>query len=182
MKHWSKLEDEKYSLLYKNNYPVGQPMRCVKKYNLPKDLNCIDLGCGKASLSTYFSNYTGVDVSGYIIEKNKRTRSGQYHHASLDDLYFITDSFDLAICSDVLEHIPTIEVENVLKSISSLNCKDYYFVISTRKSVLLDSKKNNLHLSVFNHDWWKSKINHFFNIKDEEILPTLYTVQCQKKQ
>ena len=181
MKKWSKIEDDKYSWLYKNNYPIGQPMRVVKKFNLDKNLSCIDLGCGRASLSTHFTNYTGVDVSEYIIEFNKLNRSGKYIHASLDDLSPIDDFYDVAICSDVMEHLPPDQIKNVLKSISSLSVKDFYFVISTRKSFILDKEKKNLHLSVFSASVWRNMFLEFFKITNEDISPTQYTLKCQTK-
>lgn len=181
MKKWAISEDKKYSWLYERSYPPGNPMGCVKKYSLPNTLSCIDLGCGRASLSTYFNNYTGVDVSEYIISKNKKTRSGKYHHSSLDELDFIQDYFDIAICSDVMEHIPPEELDSVLSSISNLKVETYFFVISTRKSVLLDEDNNNLHLSVFSSDFWRKKLNIFFTINHEEVKTTLYTVKCLKK-
>lgn len=181
MKTWYEIEDTKYSWLYKNNYPIGQPMRVVKMFNLSKNLSCIDLGCGRATLSTYFTEYTGVDVSQYIISLNKSNRNGNYIHASLDRLGFIKDNYDVAICSDVMEHIPPEEVDNVIRSISSLSVVDYYFVISTRKSVILDKDKKNLHLSVFSAAIWRSKLLQYFEISSEEILASLYTVKCKKK-
>jgi len=184
MKSWSQEEDEKYSWLYENGYPIGNPMRIVNRYKLLNNQICIDLGCGRASLSKHFEFYTGVDISKYIIEHNKKTRSGHYIHSSLDELYKIKlnyNNFDIAICSDVMEHIPEPEVVNVLSSISKLNVRDFYFAISTRKSVLLDKNKNNLHLSVFTSNTWNSLISKFFSIQDEEIAPSLYTVKCNKR-
>ena len=184
MKDWIQEEDAKYSWLYENGYPIGNPMRIVNKYGLLKEQSCIDLGCGRASLSRYFISYTGVDVSKYIIDHNKKTRSGDYFHVSLDklrDIRFNQSYFDVAICSDVMEHIPEPEVCNVLSSISNLDAKDFYFAISTRKSVLLDKNKQNLHLSVFSSDKWASLISEFFSICDEEKLPALYTIRCAKR-
>jgi 2-polyprenyl-3-methyl-5-hydroxy-6-metoxy-1,4-benzoquinol methylase len=181
MKTWSKIEDEKYSWLYKNNYPIGQPMKVVKMFNLDKNLSCIDLGCGRASLSTYFINYTGVDVSEYIINVNKSNRKGNYIHTSLDSLDFIKTSYDIAICSDVMEHIPPNELKNVLKSISCLSVKNYYFVISTRKSIILDNENKNLHLSVFSSSIWKDMFLEYFKISYEETLQSLYILECQTK-
>ena len=184
MKNWAQEEDSKYSWLYENGYPIGNPMRIVNKYNLLNNKICIDLGCGRASLSKHFQSYTGVDVSKYVIEHNKKTRSGHYVHASLDELHkirFNYNYFDVAICSDVMEHIPETEVDNVLSSISKLNVKEFYFAISTRKSVLLDKDDNNLHLSVFSSDKWNSLISKYFLIQDEEIIPSLYTTKCSKR-
>ena len=181
MKDWIQEEDDKYSWLYENGYPIGNPMRIVNKYGLLKEQSCIDLGCGRASLSKYFISYTGVDVSKYIIEHNKKARSGDYFHGSLDKLSHIRfnrSNFDIAICSDVMEHIPETEVSNVLRAISNLDAKAFYFAISTRKSVLLDKENKNLHLSVFSSDKWASLISEFLSIDHEEKSPTLYTIKC----
>lgn len=179
--NWKQLEKNKYNWLYQEGYGVGQPLRCVKKYNLSPNLSCIDLGCGRASLSSYFKSYTGVDISDYIIEKNKKNKEGSYYCTSLDNLECIQNSYDIAICSDVMEHIPSDQLYSVLSSIAKLNVQVFYFVISTRKSVILDQYKNNLHLSIFPANIWRDKINMFFTIDNEEILPTLYTIKCFKK-
>jgi len=179
---WKDVEDEKYSFLYRNGYPVGRPMRSIKMFNIPKNLSCIDLGCGRGTLSSYFDNYTGVDISSYIIEHNKKNRKGNYIHASLDDLSIITDHYDIAICSDVMEHIPENHVESVLKSISKLSVDSYYFTISTRKSVILDRDKNNLHLTVWNSEDWRKIISKYFSISNEECLTSLYTIKCTQKK
>jgi len=183
MKDWAQEEDDKYSWLYENGYPIGNPMRIVNKYGLLKEQSCIDLGCGRACLSTYFVSYVGIDVSKYIIDHNKKTRSGDYFHASLDRLSDISlgrSYFDVAICSDVMEHIPEVEVCNVLSSISSLDVKNFYFAISTRKSGYLDKNKQNLHLSVFSSEKWKSLLSKFFSIENEDKIPDLYTVKCAR--
>ncbi len=178
MKKWAKEEDEKYSLLYKNNYPIGAPMRLIKLFNIDKNKKCIDLGCGRASLSKYFSKYTGIDVSAFIVKQNQSTRTGLFLHQSLDNLYEITEAYDVAICSDVMEHIPEDEIHNVLKSISSLNVQNYYFAISTRKSVFLDMNGNNLHLSVLTASEWINHLSNYFKVIEKEIKPTLLSVTC----
>jgi len=178
MKTWAKAEDTKYSDLYKNGYPIGAPMRLVNLFDVNQNSKCIDLGCGRASLSKYFSNYTGIDVSEYIISNNLNNRQGLFYHKSLDDLYDLTDNYDVAICSDVMEHIPENEIDNTLKSISSLKVQHYYFAISTRKSVLLDSNGNNLHLSVLPADQWRHYLSKYFKILEEEIKPSLFSVKC----
>ena len=180
MQNWIEEEDIKYSYLYKNNYPAGQSMKCIHLFNLSKDLSCIDLGCGRATLSNYFNSYTGVDISKYIIDINKSTKRGNYFHLSLHELSAIKDYYDIAICSDVMEHIPESQITSVLNSISQLNVKNFYFAISTRKSIYLDHNKKNLHLSIFDASKWKIILMNFFDVLQEEVLATLYTVHCCK--
>lgn len=181
MKKWAEEEDKKYSFLYKNNYPVGSPMRLINLFNIDKNKKCIDLGCGRASLSKYFSQYTGIDVSEYIIKNNLNNRQGLFYHKSLDELYDLTENYDVAICSDVMEHIPENEIDNTLKSISSLQVQHYYFAISTRKSVLLDANGNNLHLSILTASKWIDYLSNYFQIINKEVKPTLFSVKCITK-
>lgn len=167
---WYLEEDLKYSELYKDGYPIGNPMGLIKTFSIPADNKCIDLGCGRASLSNYFKNYTGVDVSKYIIDKNKTTRKGKFYHKSLDKLEELTsEQFDVAVCADVMEHIPEDKVDDVLMSISSLNVSRFYFGISCRKSVFLDKRGNNLHLTVNTPDEWIVKLSKYFNIENSNI-------------
>lgn len=181
MKEWAKIEDKKYSILYENGYPIGAPMSLINHFNIKKDYKAIDLGCGSASLSNFFNNYTGVDVSSYVINRNKNKNKGDYIHISLDDVHSIIEDFDIGICADVMEHIPENEVDNVLASISKLKCNYLYFGISTRKSVFLDSEGNNLHLTVWSIDKWISVLKKYFIIEQYDEKPSLLYVKCSKK-
>jgi Glycosyltransferase family 29 (sialyltransferase)/Methyltransferase domain len=182
MQNWEQIEDQKYSFLYENDYPIGDPMRLVKKYQISKKSSCIDLGCGRASLSNYFDNYTGVDVSEFIIGQNKKNRKGVYFHKSLASLEDLTNHYNCAICSDVMEHIPPEHVDSVLASMSKLNADIFYFAISTRKSVFLDNNGENLHLTVLPAHDWRNKILANFIILNEETSGSLWICKAIKKQ
>ena len=157
---WYKDEDDKYSHLYEFlNYPIGSPTRVVNRYEYTADMKVCDLGCGKAMLSTYFESYVGVDVSEYIIERNKKVKSGVYHHASLHDLSVLKgEKFDVAICTDVMEHIPPDNVRECLAGIRTVDAAKFAFAISCRPSTWLDKDGNNLHLTVWEPAKWESEL------------------------
>lgn len=187
MSNWSDDEDKKYSWLYANknyaNYKdsIGLPSKLVKEYSIDKNSICIDLGCGRGTLSRYFTNYTGVDVSEYIIKENIKNNKGKYIHSSLDKLEQISDSYDVAICSDVLEHIPPDNINVVIKSISELKCKCFYFSISTRPSKILSKGGENLHLTVLDKEEWNAIMSKCFTILETSSpIHTVINFKCAK--
>lgn len=183
MEPWYREEDIKYSDLYSKGYPIGNPMGLIKKYNISRESKCIDLGCGRGSLSNYFENYTGVDVSEYIIAENKKKRKGNFYHLSLDCLDSLYSSeFDVAICADVMEHIPEDKIENVLESMSKLSVREFFFGISTRKSVFLDSEGDNLHLAVLRPQEWLNYFSKYFTEIESKTSGSLLEIKCKNKK
>lgn len=183
MMKWHEIEDKKYSELYADGYPIGDPMGLVKKFNYSSDKAVCDLGCGRASSSNFFKNYVGVDVSTYIINENKKNRTGEFYRASLHDLSVIYNKeFDLSICADVMEHIPPEEVNGVLSEISKLKSKKFAFSISTRPSVFLDKEGNNLHLTVWSNNKWIEELSSYFKVIRQIDKPTLLSVELESKQ
>ena len=59
------------------------------------------------------------------------------------------------MCCDVLEHIPTADVETVIQNImaSAENC---FFQISTTPDICGDLIGTRLHLTIRPHEWWAS--------------------------
>jgi len=109
-----------------------------------------DLGCGHAFNSRNSPNYYGVDISDFIINKNKTVfPNSNFICSSIDNLSVIYDiDFDYVICSDVLEHIPPVEVDNVLNEISKLKSRYFYLGISCRDSFWRDANGGEF---TFNH-------------------------------
>ena len=68
--------------------------------------------------------------------------------------------FDGIICTDVLEHIPEGELDEVLDEIVGyVNPGGFiYFKISTAESRKVDDDGRNLHVTVRLEEWWKKRI------------------------
>ena len=173
--------DRIYSRLYSGGYPIGNPRGLVEKFDLSKDLKVVDLGCGRASLSTYFESYVGIDVSSYIIERNRETREGVFHRSSLTDLSDVRDFFDLAICADVMEHLPPEDVPKSLAEIARLKSPLFAFAISTRPSVFLDHEGGNLHLTIWSAEKWVRALEEDFEIRKTIRAPSLLSVLARAK-
>lgn len=166
--NWIEKEDKKYSELYESGYPSGNP-EGMYNWSDPKvksSERTLDLGCGLATLKTKFTDYVGVDVSEFVIERNKKKYPDtEFYHSSLDNLGFLQEEkFVNAFCCDVMEHIPEEYVGKVLFSISELNVCRYFFGISTRPSGILDSQGGNLHLTVQDFDWWNAELKEYFDV------------------
>jgi len=163
---WYEEEDIRYSNLYENGYPPGDPYRLVDKIGCTKDKKVLDLGCGPAILARKFDDYTGVDISSYVIERNRiKYPDKTFYHRSLHNLGIIKDKhFDVIILADVLEHIPPNKIRSVLFEIQKLDFDKIAMSISTRKSVILDAKGKNLHLTVWSKDKWIEELDNFFKI------------------
>jgi 2-polyprenyl-3-methyl-5-hydroxy-6-metoxy-1,4-benzoquinol methylase len=177
--NWYEEEDLKYSKLYENGYPIGDPFGVVKLFDYKKDISVLDLGCGRATLANYFDGYIGVDVSEYIINLNKEKYPDKiFYHNSIHNLQFLRNNkFDVVICADVMEHLPPNKVSSVLFQIFNLNTNKVALSISTRKSVFLTEDGKNLHLTVWTIEKWLSEIEKLFVVENKVIKNNLLSVE-----
>ena len=75
----------------------------------PKESNLIDLGCGTGELLRQlelggYSNLTGLDLSSKMIEAARvKAATAKFHHASIEELPFEENVFDLAISNAAIQ-------------------------------------------------------------------------------
>lgn len=173
MNQFDKLEDEKYSTLYKQDYPSGQSKHVVNMFDrLDKDLTVIDIGCGRADLANSYYQYVGVDLSSYIIDENKKKFPKQkFFHSGLINLpnKIYSSYYDLCLCLDVLEHLPENSVERCLESLFAIPAGEFLLSISCRPSGILGPKGENLHLTVKDYNYWIIKVSDHAKIKSRKI-------------
>ncbi len=182
---WFDREDRKYSTLYRDrNYPIGPVMEVVKAFNYLRDEKTVDLGCGRGALSEYFVDYTGVDVSRWVVDDCRRRLARTFHHSSLHDLECLRgQEFDLAICSDVMEHIPPDKVDDVLAEIACVKAKRFAFSIATHEAKWKDEQGENLHLSVWSALAWTELMRKHFSFGETDVHATASSllVECRSK-
>lgn len=81
----------------------------------------LDVGCGEApwrgELRRIRKNleYTGVDASAYVVRRYGRTRNIVHGTLATLDKLPLARSYELVVCSDVLQYVPNDEVKRGLK-------------------------------------------------------------------
>jgi len=136
--------------------------------------NILDYGCGKAK---FYKNQIQIDKRKYNgladywdVEEIKLFDPGVEEYEGYPD-----KKYDGVICTDVLEHISTTDLENVVKDIFNFSNKFVFFVISTILDQKILSDGRNVHQTVQNEEWWKqffSKINCDFKIINSFVILT----------
>ncbi len=141
-------------------------IQAVMGDKVTSDYKLADYGCGTGRAARFFSklgfNVTGFDITLSGVEFEQR-----------DNLIFkqqclwepIDGVFDFGYCTDVLEHIPTNKVNDVIESIAMSIKIDgiVYFNISTVEDTLGKSIGEQLHLTVRGVKWWAERLSLYFN-------------------
>lgn len=129
--------------------------------------NILDVGCAsgwflsRVELRYPKSKCVGVDIYKKAIEYGKkRYKSLKLIHADAHNLPFTDSSFDLVICTEVLEHVAS--PEKVLKEIER--------VLSSRGIAIIEMDTGSFLFKVVWHWWtnmmrgvWKDSHIHMFN-------------------
>lgn len=120
----------------------------------------IDFGCGSGKSAKAFMDKglsaLGVDIAPNCLDKDVRIP------LCLAPLWNLPEiKGDFGFCTDVMEHIPTDKVDDVLSSIRRCvdNC---YFQISTVPDKFGQCIGETLHLTVKSPDWWEKKISRLW--------------------
>jgi len=94
----------------------------------------LDVGCGDLNIAQKImphfpkAKYLGLDVSEYIIEKNKKMNLGDRWEFKMIDTFDFDHPSDLVICSDVLFHIMDDNDYSSMLEALKRNWKKYLFI------------------------------------------------------
>jgi len=138
---------------------VGKVENFINKYT-PSSL--IDFGCGKGNLIKGIAEiYPNITVKGYD--------PGVPEFEELP-----SDTFDVLISTDALEHVEPEMLDQTLQIINKLFSKSAYLVIASypAKKTLPDGR--NAHLIIESLEWWEDKIKKYIDgtivqVKNKEI-------------
>jgi SAM-dependent methyltransferase len=81
----------------------------ISHLGLPADARILDAGCGSGRNMVElaaFGSVTGVELSPVSVEAARERAIGDVVMGSVGELPFADDSFDFAVCLDVIEHLP----------------------------------------------------------------------------
>ena len=124
------------------------------------------LGCGTCAALPRMhiltqGNAYGMEVSSAAIMTAKELGRGTecreppcLRMGSLLDIPWAADAFDIALSSDVLEHIHPADVTRSIAEITRVTKSVLLLSIATGPSV---RQRTELHLSRHNHTWWKTQ-------------------------
>lgn len=142
---------EQYKILHtKKRYGTSSerqltaPVRNLVSKKNPQSV--LDYGCGQSRL---YTQITGPD----IIDRYDPAIPGIDH--------IPRDHYDLVLCTDVLEHVPEEEVDNVLRELKSLG-DTVYLVISCDLAAEILPNGQNAHCTVKSQTWWGKKLREFW--------------------
>jgi SAM-dependent methyltransferase len=165
---WHERERLKYNLAYssgKYDPTVGKGAWRDLCEQIPFKRG-LDVGCGPGYGIKYARSkgheVFGVDISDKLASQWKRLGIGDYCFSyPADHLPFQDKTFDLTVCTEVMEHIPEDGVLDTLKEIRRTNCGQTYFTISNRAipegGVMIDNRIQP-HLTVKPDKWWRKKL------------------------
>lgn len=110
----------------------------------------LDYGCGKARLhkkNRLIDNVTLYDP--YYEPYSKKPN----------------DTFDMVICTDVMEHVPEEEVGKTLAELLNYTDKVLFLSICTKPAIKKFSDGTNVHLTVKPKEWWDAMLSTAKDIK-----------------
>lgn len=127
-------EQEYFDRWYRSSRAVVRPAAVQRKvrlavaateYLLDRELRTVlDIGCGEAPWRAYLRRmrpdveYTGVDPSEYAVRRFGRRRDILLGSLTTLDQIGLARSYDLIVCSDVLQYLTNAEVRKGLRMVA----------------------------------------------------------------
>ena len=162
--------------------------------SLVKENNCktlLDYGCGKA-IPYDKDRCKEVDLR-HPIQKLCNLKSFDLYDPAYEKYATLPNKkYDIVVCTDVLEHIAEQDIDYVLTEILSHSKKIVFLNISCQPALKHFKegkfKGKNVHISLFNPEWWGHKIGNIWNKFNNTKVYTVCNaeqgthVNCIKKE
>lgn len=165
------IEREKYIAIWERpEYRRISPgmMECERAFavmEMKKGKSLIDFGAGPARATLWFRQQ-GLKVTAVDFAPNARETDVKFVEACLWDMPETLKPADYGFCTDVMEHIPSEKVNDVLNGIAKRAKVGVYFRIATRPDKMGRLIGKPLHLTVQTGEWWRRKLEEFFPLVD----------------
>lgn len=176
-------EQEKYQTMWQfDTYREASPGERVVDFFIdlatPSGL-IVDFGCGTGRAALALHN-KGYDVLCMDFASNCRDQEAMcLPFLQWDLTQPIPSRANYGYCTDVMEHIPQDDVEDVVRNIMEA-AEHVFFQISTVDDVYGKLIGAPLHLSVFPHEKWTKIISKYGNIEwshDQDIASLFYVTR-----
>lgn len=126
----------------------------------------IDFGAGPCRATRWFRD-KGLDVLAIDFAPNAPETDVPFVEACLWDLPDSLPRADWGFCTDVMEHIPSEKVGDVLANIRMLTKRGAYFRIATRPDKMGPKLLGKpLHMTVHTGEWWRRKVEEYWQLVD----------------
>lgn len=171
-------EQKKYEQMwevesYRRNSPgLEYCDRAIELMKIQVGDSLVDIGCGSGKVSAVFLskgiNVAGIDIAYNCLDQNINIplKTGCLWS---EKFMSTVGLYDYGFCCDVMEHIPTNKVDNVLGLISKIVSKSTFFNISLTPDSCGKLIGEPLHLTVKPREWWKAKLEKNFIVKELTI-------------
>jgi SAM-dependent methyltransferase len=168
-------EKDKYEMMWEKCARYGKDWRdpglakSYKKWFLQHaapGASVMDFGCGNGT-SLEWLQRQGLQALGIDIAENSSSRPDVYYRDLRDrrNMRMIPKS-DYGLCTDLMEHIPTEDIDIVLKHIAQKVVKRVLFGIARLPDRDGDEFGVTLHLTLKDMEWWdRCVLDHFKSIE-----------------
>ena len=164
---------EEYKKLHKD--PTIFPGKSITKYahyvrSIIRDNKCktlLDYGCGKGGL------YEEKNKSklGKPLHKFLKIKNYTLYDPGLEKFSELpTGMYDMVICVDVMEHLPTQDLGWIIDRIMSFANKAVFLNIACYEALKKFPNGNNVHITVQEPEWWINLINKIWYDKHRERI------------
>ena len=117
----------------------------------------LDYGCGKASLARRAKRVCEVAFANY--------------DPAIEEYAGAPSPADLVVCTDVLEHVEPLCLNDVMAHLQELTQVAAYLQIATRPALRVLSDGRNAHLLIRDAYFWLDTLRRFFDITDMRVMP-----------
>jgi hypothetical protein len=175
-------EREKYQLMWQfDSYRDISPGEHIANLFIsmfePKG-KVIDFGCGTGRAGVKFKEH---GLKPFLIDFTDNCRDEEAQEIPFiqwDLTKPIPVDSEHGFCTDVMEHIPTTDVESVINNIMTASEK-VFFQISTVDDVMGEMIEQPLHLTVRHHLWWKDAfiaLGYKVKWEEEQEITSLFYI------
>lgn len=178
-------EQEKYQIMWQfDSYREVSPGELIAEFFLDEfkpQGSIIDFGCGTGRAGLKFHDY-GLNVLLIDFTDNCRDEEAQSLPFIQWDLsYHIPMKAEYGYCTDVMEHIPTDKVAQVIGNIAN-SVEKAFFQISTVDDSLGALIDEPLHLTVKPHSWWRGLFSAYeIEFESDQGDSSLFLIQTGEK-
>lgn len=120
--------------------------------------------------------FFGIDVSVFSVRNAKKRFRGSFKRGNILDIRFPKDHFDILICLEVLEHIPTVKTFKALNECRRVLKRGGAFIVSVPmneglEQMLAEGKNSNGHCRSYTKDILFSELKcSGFKVVDYKLL------------